>query len=324
MAMYRSGSASAPGQRKLIFGMADRPQLLDGEQYILVDNPAPNVSRITLNRPDKRNSMNHELRAQLFNQLQLNDQDPDIRVTILRGSGNNFCSGYDLSMNRNVPFPMFTADGDGSFQRNVLEGWLMIQDLAKPVIAEVRGYALAGGSELANCCDLVYCGEDAKIGYPPVRSMGLPDSQFFPWLMGLRQAMKIMLTGDTISGSDAVRYGIANAVFKNEELEDAVLDIAQRVAKIPSDLLTYNKRSVYRAMEAKGMRNHLRSHTDLQALSFHSPSSRLFMKQFAGKGSHRQAFTKRDAKFGDNRIAQATNKDEIERIVKKDIVGSKL
>ena len=80
--MYRN----APGVRKVIHSMADRPILLEGEQYIIVDSPAPYISRITLNRPDKRNSMNHELRAQLFNQLQMNDQDPDIRVTIIRGA----------------------------------------------------------------------------------------------------------------------------------------------------------------------------------------------------------------------------------------------
>jgi len=296
--------------------MADRASLLQGEQYILVDSPAPNVSRITLNRPDKRNSMNHELRAQLFNQLQLNDQDPDVRVTIIRGAGGSFCSGYDLSMNRSVPLPMFEAEGDGQFQRHVLNGWFHMMDLAKPVIAQVHGYCLAGGSELAAACDLVYCGESAKIGYPPVRSMGLPDTQSFPWLMGMRASMKIMLTGDSMSGAEAVQTGWANAVFPDAELEDAVLDLAQRVAKIPADLLAFNKRSVHRAMETMGFRDHLRTGTDLQALSFHTPSSRIFMKQFAGKGSHAKAFTRRDEKFKDGRTALEQNKDQVEKIIK--------
>lgn len=87
MASYASG-----GVNKLIFTQQDRMRLLDAEQYLLVDSPAPFVSRITLNRPEKKNSMNHELRAQLFNQLFLNDQDPDIRVTIIRGAGTSFCS----------------------------------------------------------------------------------------------------------------------------------------------------------------------------------------------------------------------------------------
>jgi len=311
MAMYRN----APGIKKLIHTMADRPKLLEGEQFIIVDKPAPFVSRITLNRPDKRNSMNHELRAQLFNQLQVNDQDPDVRVTIIRGAGKAFCSGYDLSMNRSVPLPFFEAEGDGQFQRHVLSGWFGLMDMAKPIIAQVHGYCLAGGSELAAACDLVYVSENAKIGYPPVRSMGLPDTQIFPWVMGMRASMKIMLTGDSMSGKEAVETGWANQVFPDEELEDAVLDIAQRVAKIPSDLLAFNKRSVHRAMEAMGMRNALRTGTDLQALSFHTPSSRIFMKQFAGKGSHKRAFSVRDSKFQDGRVTHAENQEQVKKII---------
>jgi enoyl-CoA hydratase len=209
-------------------------------------------------------------------------------------------------MNRDVPFPIFESEGDGMFQRHVLNGWFMIMDLAKPVIAQVHGYCLAGGSELAAACDLVYCAETAKVGYPPVRSMGLPDTQIFPWLCGMRKAMAIMLTGDNMSGIEAAQWGWATGVFPDDELENGVLEIAQRVAKIPSDLLSYNKRSVHRAAEARGMRVNLRTGTDLQALSFHTPSSRLFMKQFTGRGNTaKETFTKRDSKFGDNRVANA-------------------
>lgn len=311
--MYKN----APGIKKLIHSMADRPKLLEGEQFIIVDQPLPYVSRITLNRPDKRNSMNHELRAQLFNQLQINDQDPDVRVTIIRGAGKSFCSGYDLSMNRSVPLPFFEAEGDGQFQRHVLNGWFSIMDLAKPVIAQVHGYCLAGGSELAAACDLVYVAEDAKIGYPPVRSMGLPDTQIFPWLMGMRGSMKIMLTGDSMSGKEAVESGWANDVFPEEELDNTVLDIAERTSKVPSDLQAFNKRSVHRAMEAMGMRSALRTGTDLQALSFHTPSSRIFMKQFAGKGSHKKAFSKRDSAFQDGRVTHAENQELEKQSVSK-------
>ena len=196
---------SAPGIRKQIFSLIDRLQLLEGEQYILVDSPGRYISRITLNRPDKRNCMNHEIRAQLFNQLQINDQDPDVRVTIIRGAGTCFCSGYDLAMNKSLPMPMFEAEGDGQFQRNVLAGWFGLMDMAKPIIAQVHGYCLAGGTELAAACDLVYVSENAKIGYPPVKAMGLPDTQIFPWLMGMRASMEIMLTGDSMTGQQLWR-----------------------------------------------------------------------------------------------------------------------
>ena len=86
-------------------------------------------------------------RAQLFNQLQINDQDPDVRVTIIRGAGANFCSGNDFDTYRDEPLPFFEAEGDGQTQRNVLAGWFMINDLAKPVIAQVHGEALGGVGE---------------------------------------------------------------------------------------------------------------------------------------------------------------------------------
>lgn len=207
-------------------------------------------------------------------------------------------------MSRNVPFPFFQAEGEGTFQRSVVQAWFQIMDLAKPVIAQVHGYCLAGGSELAAACDLVYCAESAKVGYPPVRTMGLPDTQMFPWLCGMRRAMELMLTGDSLSGLEAAESGWATGCFADDDLEAGVLEVAARVARIPSDLLAYNKRSVHRAMEAKGMRSHLRAGTDLQALSFHTPSSRQFMKKFTGRGhSARKAFSERDSKFGDNRMA---------------------
>ncbi len=208
-------------------------------------------------------------------------------------------------MNRDVPFPIFEAEGLGTFQRNVVNGWFMMMDLAKPVIGQVHGHCLAGGTELAGACDLVYCAESAKIGYPPVRSMGLPDTQFFPWLMGMRKAMLLMLTGDNMTGTEAAQWGWATGVFPDDELESGVLNIAMRVAKIPSDLQAFNKRSVHRAAEEKGMRSCLKSGTDLQALSFETPTSRHTMKKFNGrKGSIKKAIKERDEQFEDNSAAK--------------------
>ena len=192
------------------------------------------------------------------------------------------------------------------------------------VIAQVHGHCLAGGSELASACDLIYVADDSKIGYPPVRSMGpcvvhnfsflfalpysisgLPDTQIFPWVCGMRTAMELMLTGDSMSGAEAAMSRWANRCFPAQDLDASVLEIAQRVAKIPSDLLQYNKRSVHRAMEVMGMRTALRYGTDLQALSFHTPSSVAFMKKFDQrgeayeKGTVSNAFKDRDNKFGD-------------------------
>jgi enoyl-CoA hydratase len=268
-------------------------------RFILVDDPRPKVRRITLNRPEKRNALSNALRGELFDALERADRDPAVHVSILRGAGSCFSAGYDLGSNNAAEQPYFTAGGDGNWPRHVVDGAFKIWDLAKPVIAQVHGYCLAGGSELMSACDLCYVGEDAQIGYPPVRLMSPPDNQFHAWLAGMRNAMELMLTGDSVSGAEAVRMGLANRCFANDELEARVLDIAERIAKIPPDLQQLNKRSIHRAMEIMGMRAAIRAGTEIQALAFHQKSSREYLKEFAKGVTH--ALSKRDAQFGDYR-----------------------
>ena len=128
--------------------------------------------------------------------------------------------------------PYYTPGGEGAWPRHVTEGWMSIWDLAKPVIAQVHGYCLAGASELATGCDLVYMAEDAQMGYPAVR-FGVPDMHFHPWFLGMRKAMEMMLTGDSISGVEAVQLGWANAAYPADELDERVLEVAERIAMVP-------------------------------------------------------------------------------------------
>ena len=269
---------------------------------ILVDTPLPGVRRITLNRPEKRNALDNALRGEIFEALEAHDRDPDVRVTIVRGAGPAFCSGYDLSADNTVGQPYHTAGGLGQWSRHVVDGWFRIWDLAKPVIAQVHGYCLAGGTELATACDLVYVAEDAQIGYPPVRLMSPPDMQFHPWTMGMRQAMESMLTGDSISGRDAAQRGWANRAYPAAQLEAEVLAIAERVAKLPTELAAINKRSVHRAMEIMGLRAAIRAGTDLQALAFQTEPSKAYMSRFRRDGgSVGGLLSERDAGYGDYR-----------------------
>jgi enoyl-CoA hydratase len=173
-----------------------------------------------------------------------------------------------------------------------------IWDLGKPVIAQVHGYCLAGGSELATGCDLVYCAEDAKIGYPAVR-FGVPDMHFHAWLVGMRMAMEMMVTGDSISGIEAAQLGWATRAFPADQLEARVLEIAQRITQIPTDVLQLNKRVVHRQMEMMGFRTALRVGTELCALGTHTKT----LQEFVGRarGGLTQALTERDKPFGDYR-----------------------
>ncbi len=198
-----------------------------------------------------------------------------------------------------MPLPHFTSAGEGQWPRHVTETWMGIWDLSKPVIAQVHGYCLAGGSELATGCDLVYIAEDAQMGYPAVR-FGVPDMQFHSWLLGMRAAMEMVLTGDSISGTQAVDLGWANRAYPADELDDAVLERAKRVALVPSDVAALNKRTVHRAMEIKGMRDAIRSGTELCSLGIKQPSMDAFIAKVAEKGLT-QALQERDAPFGDYR-----------------------
>lgn len=272
------------------------------EPTVLVDDPAPGVRRLTLNRPTKRNALSHRLRSELFAALRAGDADPDVRVFVIRGAGPCFSAGYDLAQDPGEQHPWPLSPADGAWARHVLQGWFEMMDLSKPIIAQVHGFCLAGGTELATACDLVYVAEDARIGYPPVRSMSSPDMAWHVWLMGMRRAMEAMLTGDSMTGTDAVEAGFANRAFPSDRLDDEVLDIAVRVAKVEPDLQAINKRVVHRAMEAMGMRDGMRATADLNALGFHQRSSKEYFEHL--RRGVTQALDKRDSQFGDYRTAE--------------------
>lgn len=256
---------------------------------LAIDEPAEHVRRITLDRAEKRNAIDNRMRAELFDALAAADRDPSVHVSIIRGSGPCFSSGYDLRSNLSEERPYYTAAGDGGWSRHVTEGWVRIWDLAKPVIAQVHGYAMAGGTELAAACDLVYVAHDATFSYPVVRVISPPDFQYHPWLVGMRNAMELVLTGDPITGDDAVRMGLANRAFAADELDDQVVAIASRIAGVPAELLQINKRSVHRAMEIMGIRTGIRAGSELQGLASNLPAVQALLTGGDASASVKQA-----------------------------------
>ena len=243
-------------------------------ETILVDTPAEHIRRVTLNRPEKRNAISPRMRIELLDALRAHDNDADVRVTIIRGAGACFSAGYDLSsavMTDDAPF--YSAPGDGQWARQANDTWFSIWDLAKPVVAQIHGYAIAGATELASACDLVYVADNAEISYPVVRVMSPPDWQYHTVLLGMRRAMELMLTGDPITGIQAEAIGFANRSFPPADLDASVLAIAGRVAGVPSDLAQINKRSVHRAFDVWGARAAIRAGTELQALAGHTQTA---------------------------------------------------
>ena len=278
-------------------------------KYIIVDQPEKYINRITLNRPEKRNALSNHLRGEVFNAVEKADMDPETRVTIIRGAGTCFSAGYDLGSDLRKNRPWFTSPEMGvrsfSWARHVTEGWFRLWDMAKPIIAQVHGYCLAGASELATACDLVYVADDAQIGYPAVRSISPPDLQYPAWLMGMRAAMEFMLTGSSLSGKEAARLGYANRSYPAEELEGKVLKISKSVANIPPDLQILNKRSVHQTMEIMGIRSALRAGHPFVSLAHYTKSNEEFMKQmYSGEGLTK-AFSDRDGKWGDYRTKKS-------------------
>jgi enoyl-CoA hydratase len=172
------------------------------ESQILVDDPAPRVRRLTLNRPSKRNALSRGLLARLFDELRWADLAAEVSVIVIRGAGSCFSAGYDLAQDPTEPLVRHASPADGYWPRHVVDGWFEMWDYATPIVAQVHGFCLAGGSELATASDLVYVAEDAVIGYPPVRLMSPPDMAWQPWgrhrLAGARvpSAVKPPIHGD--------------------------------------------------------------------------------------------------------------------------------
>jgi enoyl-CoA hydratase len=268
---------------------------------IIVDEPLPAVRRITLNRPEKRNPLSNELRTELFHALEAADQDNSVRCMIIRGAGPCFSAGYDLASNSAEGQPFYTPGGLSNWPRHVVDGFFRMWDMAKPIIAQVHGYCLAGGTELATACDLVYVAEDAMIGYPVVRTISPPDNQFYPWIVGMRRAMELMLTGDHMSGIEAAESGFANRAFAAEQLEAEVLKVASRIAKVPTDVQQINKRAVHRQMDAMGVRAGIRAGTEMQQLAMFTKTAQDHFAEIR-KGLT-QALSQRDKEFGDYRTS---------------------
>ncbi|MGB1504493.1 MAG: enoyl-CoA hydratase/isomerase family protein [Acidimicrobiales bacterium] len=246
------------------------------DALVSVTDAGNGVRYLTLDRPEKKNAISTEMRSQLLAALQAHDNDPDVRVTIIRGAGDCFSAGYDLSGGLMDEPPYHSAPGDGAWTRQASDGWISIWDLAKPVIAQVHGYAMAGATELATACDLIYVADDAVISYPVVRVASPPDWQYHEPLLGMRQAMELLLTGDGIDGHEAMRIGWANRAYAAGLLEASVREIAGRIAGVATDLTQIKKRMVHRQFDVRGGRAAIRAGQEFQALAGHQESVQAF------------------------------------------------
>ena len=274
------------------------------ETVLLVDESAPLVRRLTLNRPNKRNALDDQLRSALFDGLRDADGAPDVSVVIVRGAGPSFCAGYDLSA-LNHAVERHASPSDGWWSRHVVAGWFEMWDMSTPLIAQVHGYCQAGGTELAAACDRVYVADDAQIGYPPVRLMSPPDLAWQPWLMGMRRAMESCSRATRSPVPRRCRSGSPTGRSRWSVSATRWWRSPNVSPRFPPSCWPLNKRVVHRAMEAAGMRGGLCGTADIQAPGFHQRSSRAYMKSFTERGVS-AALAERDKPFGDYRGSGVT------------------
>ena len=227
------------------------------------------VGIVTLNRPDKLNAINNELREAAMAALIAADDDPATRVVLLRAAGRAFCVGYDI----------VAEDPEKAKWRHDPLKWreylhescafeMKPWDMRKPVIAQVQGYALGGGCELAMFCDLTICSDDAKFGEPEVRFSAVGPALIMPFIIGHKRARELLYMGDMIDAETAKEFGMVNRVVPAGELDAAALKLAQRMALIDPEALTGTKLGLRRTAEAAGLRNGILNGVDIVSIMY--------------------------------------------------------
>jgi len=228
-----------------------------------------NIARITLNRPDKRNALNHALWDDLIAAFDQADNDPEVRVVILCGAGAAFCSGWDLKGSYYISVPegydQWTTGNALRTLRSISERYLKIMNFPKPVIAQVHGYCLAAGCYLEMLCDIAIAAEDALFGHPVGRG-GVDSMPLWITYLGFRKAKEMFLTQQIIDGKEAARIGLINRAVPADKLEEEVWNLAKALAEAPPDGLAIQKEAFNTHAEIMGRGAVFAYHRQLNAL----------------------------------------------------------
>lgn len=256
---------------------------------------------ITLNRPERRNALSSKLLRELNAALQEADEYNPVHCVVLRGAGPHFCAGADLNEYSSGRGPEYRgrAEIDDDVWRLEQGQKLRIQifDMHKPVIAQVHGTCIGIGTELAWFCDIVMVADDARIGFPPTRDLGTPPGSMWLYHCGPQWAKRLLLTGDSLTGQDAVAIGLALKSFPAAELEREVMRLAERMGLVDPHLLSANKRIVNLGLELMGARTGMRIGAEIDARGHLAPKAMAFKATMREHGV-KVAFQQRDAAFG--------------------------
>ena len=249
------------------------------------------IARITLNRPDVMNAIDDELPGALADAVARADNDPGAHVIVLAGAGRAFCAGYDLTA---------YASGDKANRYTQDMPWDPMKDYAgmsdntnkfmslfrsnRPVICKVQGFAVAGGSDIALCSDMIVMAEDARIGYPPVRVWGCPTTAMWVYRLGAEKAKRMLFTGDKITGIEAATLGLVLKAVPAEKLDDEVDALAHRMATVPQNQLMMQKLMVNQALYNMGLMGTQMIATVFDGITRHSPEGLNFKRRSEAMG----------------------------------------
>ncbi len=244
------------------------------------------IARITLNRPDRLNAIDDEMPRELRAAVEAANRDDSLHVIVLGGAGRTFCAGYDLQIYAESPRPGPLSqdmpwDPTVDYRR-------MSEDTAcfmslwrshKPVIARVQGAAIGGGTDMALCSDITVMADDAKIGYPPVRVWGCPQTAMWVYRLGAERAKLMLLTGDLIDGRTAAAMGLVARSVPAADLEATVEALASRMAGIPRNHLMIQKMVINQAYDNMGLQTTQTMATLLDGITRHTPEGIRFKER---------------------------------------------
>ena len=258
------------------------------------------IGRIILNRPEVLNAIDDDLPTELSEAVARADADPNIHVMVLSGAGKAFCSGYDLAHYASTDGPNKVVQDmpwdpmqDFQFMWRNTQAFMSLFRAMKPVICKVHGFAVAGGSDIALCADMIVMGDDAKIGYMPTRVWGCPTTPMWVHRLGPEKAKRMMFTGDKINGIEAAEIGLVLKSVPDHQLDAEVEALASRIASVPINQLAMQKMVINSAVEEK-INQTQRLATLLDGMTRHSPEGLNFKARVEEVG-WKQAVEERDS-----------------------------
>ena len=249
---------------------------------VVLYDVAEGIARIELNRPEKRNALNDELIAALKDSLRQANSDSQVRAVVLSGSGADFCSGADLAAIQGISSSSVAQNLDDA--RSLMELFLLIRMIDVPVIAAVKGRALAGGCGLATACDLVLAARSSRFGYPEVKIGFVPAMVMAISRRNVseKRAFQLLTMGEEINADEAERMGLVNRVLDDEAFEDEVDVFAQRFMKVSGSAVSLTKRLLYQT-DAMGFEDALRFGVDANVIARMSEDCRKGIERFLRK-----------------------------------------